>query len=55
MDKINKIEGLPIEVLKKVFIEVINQIGFCEVTELQDGIIQCLKKTLWVKRLNAFY
>lgn len=54
MDKINKIEGLPIEVLKKVFIEVINQIGFCEVTELQDGIIQCLKKNPLGKTSQCF-
>lgn len=54
MDKINKIEGLPNEVLKKVFVEVINQIGFCEVTELQDDIIQCLKTNPLGKTSQCF-
>ena len=41
MNKISKIEGLSPDDLKKVFIKIIEQIGFCEPTTLQENIIQC--------------
>lgn len=41
MNKISKIEGLSPDDLKKVFIKIIEQIGFCELTTLQENIIQC--------------
>ena len=41
MNKISKIEGLSPDDLKKVFIKIIEQIGFCELTTLQKNIIQC--------------
>ena len=41
MDKISKIEGLSPDDLKKVFVKIIEQIGFCEPTTLQENIIQC--------------
>lgn len=41
MNKISKIEGLSPDDLKKVFIKIIEQIGFCEPTTLQGNIIQC--------------